>query len=92
MQSELQKRGGEISTDGVKVLKLSVLSAHLETRNTGSGTRCRLTMHVETGDGYSTDISVVNNAGIGVNRPAGGAITLAITDLLNDTEIVAYLK
>jgi hypothetical protein len=49
-------------------------------------------MHVETGDGYSTDISVVNNAGIGINRPAGGAITLAVTELLNDKNIIQYLK
>ena len=70
LKSELQKRGGEVFEDGLKVLSLSVLNAHVETRATGSGTRCRLTLHVETGDGYSTDISVVNNAGIGVERPA----------------------
>jgi len=92
LKSELKKRGGEISEDGLKVLSLSVLSAHVETRSMGSGTRCNLTIHVETGDGYSTDISVVNNAGIGVNRPAGGAITLAITELLNDKDILQYLK
>jgi hypothetical protein len=92
LKSEVQKRGGEISEDGFKVISLSVLSAHVETHSSGSGTRCTLTMHVETGDGYSTDISVVNNAGIGINRPAGGAITLAVTELLNDKNIIQYLK
>lgn len=92
LKSELQKRGGEITEDGLTVLSLSVLTAHVETRSAGSGTRCRLTLHVKTGDGYSTDISVVNNAGIGVDRPAGGAITLAITELLNDEKILHYLR
>ncbi len=92
LKNELIKRGGEISGDGLKVLNLSVLSAHVETRSIGSGTRCNLTMRVETGDGYSKDISVVNNAGIGVERPAGGAITLAITELLNDQTILNYVK
>jgi len=92
LKNELQKRGGEISEDGLKVLSLSVLSAHVETRSSGSGTRCNLTLHVETGDGYSTDISVVNNAGIGVERPTGGAITLSITELLNDEKILHYLR
>ena len=92
LKSELKKRGGEISEDGVKVLSLSVLRAHVETRSMGSGTRCNLTMLVETGDGYSTNISVVNNAGIGVDRPAGGAITLAITELLNDQGVLNYLQ
>ncbi len=92
LKSELQKRGGVVSEDGLKVLSLSVLNAHVETRDTGSGTRCRLTLHVETGDGYSTDIPVVNNAGIGVERPTGGAITLAITALLNDEKVLQYLR
>lgn len=92
LKSELQKRGGEVSEDGLKVLSLSVLNAHVETRSFGSGTRCKLTLHVKTGNGYSTDISVVNNAGIGVERPTGGAITLAITELLNDEKILHYLR
>ncbi len=92
LKVELKKRGGEISEDGLKVLSLSVLSAHVETRSMGSGTRCNMTIHVETGDGYSTDISVVNNAGIGVDRPAGGAITLAITEILNNQAILNYLN
>ncbi|OEU74241.1 MAG: hypothetical protein BA864_08970 [Desulfuromonadales bacterium C00003093] len=92
LKSELKKRGGIVSEDGLKVLSLSVLSAHVETRSMGSGTRCNLTIHVKAGDEYSTDISVVNNAGIGVDRPAGGAITLAITELLNDEKILNYLR
>ena len=92
LQSELQKRGAVISDNGLKVLSISVSSALIEARSSGSGTRCILAMHVGTGDGYSTDISVVNNAGIGINRPAGGAITLAITELLNDQTILNYLK
>lgn len=72
LKSELQKRGGATSEDSLKVLSLSVLNAHVETRASGSGTRCSLTLHVETGDGYNRDILVVNNAGIGVERPAGG--------------------
>lgn len=91
LKSELEKRGGEISEDGLKVLSLSISNAHVATRAGGSGTWCKLTLHVETGDGYSTDISIVHNAGIGVDRPVGYAITLAITDLLNDENILHYL-
>ena len=91
LKSELEKRGGEISKDGLKVLSLSISNAHVQTRAGGSGTWCRLTLHVETGDGYSTDILIVHNAGIGVDRPVGYAITLAITDLLNDENIIHYL-
>ena len=92
LKSELEKRGGEISEDGLKVLSLSVSNAHVQTRAGGSGTWCKLTLHVETGDGYSTDILIVHNAGIGVDRPVGYAITLAITDLLNDENILHYLR
>ncbi|MBN1903816.1 MAG: hypothetical protein JW927_01845 [Deltaproteobacteria bacterium] len=92
LKRELEKRGGEVSESGLKTLSLSVVAAQLETRSAGSGTRCTLTLHVETGDGYKKDIFVVNNAGIGVDRPAGGAITLAITELLNDEKILKYFR
>ena len=56
------------------------------------GVRCELTLHVETGGGYEADYSVTNNSGGGIRRASGGAITLAITDVLKDENILMYLK
>jgi hypothetical protein len=91
LRTELEKRGCLLSSEGTATLKLSVKQAVVEQR-AFVGFRCLLTLHVEAGNGYESDYSVVNNSGGVMERASGGAITLAITEVLNDEKILAYLK
>ena len=93
LSDELTKRGGSINENDPKILKLAVTEYK---RVVGmSRISFNLKLHLEMGNGYKADYYAENkNAPIKSSgeRGFGGAITLAITDMLNDKEFVSYLK
>lgn len=89
LNTELQKRGISISEDASKVLKLSITQA--EIIQGAWAIRCILNLKVETGDGYTADFEGNNASPATLYRAIDGAITRAVTALLNDDNILKYL-
>jgi hypothetical protein len=89
LTSELTKRGMTSSIDATKVLKLSVLDAQLTER--GFRWNCAVSMKMETDEGYTAEFKA-NNLTPSMERVCGGAITLAITKIMNDQKFINYLK
>jgi len=90
LSNELRSRGAVISDDAEKVLRLAVIQGELV--QGAFRLRGDLTLQVETGDGYKKEFFVQNLSGGNASRATGGAITLALTDMLNDQNILEYLK
>ena len=89
---ELKQRGAVISDEAEKVLKLAVIKAERIDHVEGYRRRARLTLQVETGDGYNKEFAVENLSPGHPDRVMGGAITLALTDMFNDQNILEYIK
>jgi hypothetical protein len=90
LKMELQQKGAAIDPGADKVIKLSIIEAKLI--QGAIRLRCDLNLRVETGDGYTNEFFVQNLSGGDHARASGGAITLALTDMLNDKNIIEYLK
>ncbi len=86
---ELKKRGMTSADDAAKVLKLSVSYAQLVDKNYRY--YCSVSMTVETDEGYNLD-SKANHQSSSIQKVCGGAITVAITNILNDEKFINYLK
>jgi hypothetical protein len=89
LNSELSQRGMTISNDADKVLKLAVIDAQIS--EVGFRWKCAVSLDIETEEGYKSRY-IVNNLTPSNTRVCGGAITLAITDLLNDQQVISYLN
>lgn len=89
LNSELSQRGMTISDDAEKVLKLAVTDAQIS--EVGFRWKCAVSLDIETDEGYKASY-VVNNLTPSNTRVCGGAITMAITELLKDQKVISYLK
>ncbi len=87
---ELQKRGFIIRDCGedTKAVKLAIKSVHIEM---DVGSRCYVTLYLETGDGYNRNY-VSYNAFPTADRASDGAVIRAIIAVLNDKKIIDYLQ
>lgn len=90
LQTELQKRDINVTEDAPKVLKLSITQAEIIPG--AWAIRCILNLKVETGDGYTVDLEGNNASPATLYRAVDGAVTRAVTALLNDDNILSYLK
>jgi hypothetical protein len=90
LTKELEKRGAAVTGNSTKILKLAIMKAKLI--QGAWRLNCTLTLKVETGDGYTNEFDVTNLSAGNHSRASGGAITLAVTDLLKDEKILKYLK
>jgi hypothetical protein len=87
---ELQKRGFRIGDrrESAKELKLAITNATLTMTY---GSRCTMSLAVETKDGYKRTYAGYN-AGWNYDRACDGAITNAVILMLNDKNIINYLQ
>jgi hypothetical protein len=90
LQTELQKRDINVTEDAPKLLKLSITQAEIIPGMWAI--RCILNLKVETGDGYTVDLEGNNASPATLYRAIDGAVTRAVTALLNDDNILDYLK
>lgn len=91
LKEELEKKGFTVTKDAPKELKLWVTpKIDVETIANFLFT-CRLFIKAETGDGYIVEYEGNNLSLDHLHNIFGGAVGLAVEDLLNDDEILAYL-
>jgi len=95
LKFELNKQNVTITDDADKILKLAITEGKLSSEF--SGIRCVVILKVEAGNGYTQKYegNHRNSSPIAeqARRYAGaGAVTRAVTDLLNDREIIEYLE
>ena len=95
LKFELNKKNVNITDDADKILKLAITEGKLSTEF--SGIRCVVLLKVVAGNGY-TQIYEGNHrnsspfAEQARYHAGAGAITRAVTDLLNDRKIIEYLE
>jgi len=90
LRMELANRKVRVGADSEKTLKLAVTKVALE-----SGmwmARGLVYLTVETGEGFQKEFIGINSTPAGQFRAWDGAIALAVIDILNDKEILNYLK
>ncbi|MGA1840654.1 MAG: hypothetical protein ACMUIU_08515 [bacterium] len=90
LRTELQKRDINVTEDASKELKLNITKAELIWG--AWAIRCILNLRVETGDGYTVDLEGNNASPATLYRAIDGAVTKAVTAMLNDDNILNYLK
>jgi hypothetical protein len=91
LKKELEKTGAvAVTGNSTKTLKLAIVKAKLI--RGAWRLNCTLTLKVETGNGYTNEFEVTNLSVGNHSTASGGAITLAVTDLLKDEKILEYLK
>ena len=95
LKFEMKKRNITISENANKVLKLTITEGKLDSEF--AGIRCVVKLKVEAGNGY-TQIFEGNHrnsspfAEQARYHAGAGAVTKAVTDLLNDRKIIEYLE
>lgn len=90
LQLELQKRGFMMRDGGndTKVIKLAVSSVRFEADMV---TSCYVTLHLETGNGYSRNYVTCKSA-FSYHKASDVSVTMAVTDILNDKKVIEYLQ
>lgn len=90
LQLELQQRGFIMRDcgEGTKEIKLAISSVRFEAE---MGNRCYVALHLETGHGYSRDYVTCKSA-FDYHKASDGAVTMAVTDILNDKKVIEYLQ
>jgi hypothetical protein len=90
LKLELQKRGFIIRDCGedTKKIGMSIIKAQIVVRY---GSKCFLELHLETGNGYTRNYVTYNSA-FTYDKASDGAVTRAVTDILNDQKIIEYLQ
>ena len=88
LKTELEKRGVTFTEDAPKILKLSITSAELFWKFKDTG--CTLNLKVETGDGHKVNFKETN-VSTSLYDSCDGAVTKAISALLNDEKVLIYL-
>ncbi len=90
LENELQIRKINVTGEASKTLKLAITHANIYV---GFSTyRCVLTLRVETGEGYSKEFEGNNSSPWLLERACDGAVTRAVEAMLNDEEILKYIK
>jgi hypothetical protein len=93
-ESALQDLGGSVGDNGQKILRLSVTGMKLE--DTSGGQICTINLNAQTNDGRTHDYEISHYATAGFilspRYACSKAISDAISELLNDTEIRKFLE
>ncbi len=89
LQVELGEKNVPILSSAKKTLRLEVIKASLFYESFIYKTN--IALKVETDKGYIREYNVVNSSGID-DRSIDGAITKAVTSMLNDNNIIDYIK
>ncbi len=90
LSAELSQRGMTISKEASKEIKLAVTGVELTER--GFRWNCKVYLNVIAGKNYETALNAHNLSPAHQDRVCGGAITLVITELMNDKEFLDYLN
>ncbi len=95
LKFELNKRNITIAEDAHKILKLAITEGKLSSEF--SGIRCVVMLKVEAADGYAQEYegNHINHSPFAQQaryHAGAGAITKAVTALLNDKNIISYLQ
>ncbi len=90
LENELQIRQINVTGEASKELKLKI--THANTYTGFASIRCVLTLRVETGEGYSKEFEGNNSSPWTLYRACDGAVTRAVEAMLNDEEILKYIK
>ncbi|MFC1884377.1 hypothetical protein ACFL2O_06390 [Thermodesulfobacteriota bacterium] len=89
LKAELEKRKFRIIDGAPKTVKLKVVRAQIYWGF--AAIRCILSLKAETGDGNTFEYEGNNASGWTLYRACDGAVTKAVTDLMKDPKIIAYL-
>jgi len=90
LQSELENRNIPVTDTATKTIQLRITDANAYW---GFATiRCILTLEVETSAGHKKSFEGNNTSPWTLWRACDGAVTLAITAMLNDNEILRFIK
>ncbi len=89
LSDELKRLNMSVSGGGTKTLNIKV--SHPATERGMWVIRAHFRVIVETGNGYVFEKSISNATPMTVPRAFNGAVALAVIDILNDPQIVAYL-
>ena len=96
--SELEKKGMTVHSNATKSLELEVTSHNIASSATRDYLnpnspnylavefRTNLTLQIDMGNGYSKEMEVSDTRGL------NGVIAIAVTELLNDRDVSAYLR
>jgi hypothetical protein len=90
LENELQIRKINVTGEASKTLKLAI--THANTYPGFASIRCVLSLRVETGEGYSKEFEGNNSSPWTLYRACDGAVTRAVEAMLNDEEILRYIK
>ncbi|MDY6790546.1 MAG: hypothetical protein SWH54_04675 [Thermodesulfobacteriota bacterium] len=95
LKFELKKRNINVTEDAHKILKLTITAGKLNSEF--SGIRCIVMLKVEVADGYTQEYegNHINHSPFAQQaryHAGAGAITKAVTALLNDKKIISYLE
>ena len=90
LENELQMRKITVTGDATKELKLSV--RHASVHFGFASIRCVLDLEVETGEGYRKEFEGNNSSPWTLYRACDGAVTRAVEAMLNDEDILKYIK
>lgn len=89
MSDELRRLGMSISDGSSKTLNVRV--SHATTEQGAWVVRAHMRVTVEAGDGYVFEKAISNATPGTIPRAFNGAVNLAVVDIINDTQIAAYL-
>ena len=90
LKNELQIRSISVTGDASKELTLTVTHANIYWGF--ASIRCIVTLEVETGEGYHKTFEGNNTSPWTLYRACDGSVTRAVEAMLNDEEILKYLK
>jgi len=89
LKAELEKKGVTVNDEAPVMLFLSIKRANIFWGFHKVG--CRINLMVETGDGYKKHFGITNLTK-SLYGSCDGAITMAVTDVLHDENILEYLR
>ncbi|MBW1849057.1 MAG: hypothetical protein JRJ27_18425 [Deltaproteobacteria bacterium] len=90
LRDELESRNIQVTDTATKTIKLKITQANAYF---GFATiRCILALEVETSEGHRKTFEGNNTSPWTLWRACDGAVTLAITAMLNDDEILRFIK
>ena len=88
-KQELEQRGGIVKAESEKKLYLSFSADEVELGSFRFN--CKGNLSVKTNTGFESNYYVQNRTPGSVHRACGGAITLSVIELLNDTKFREFL-
>ncbi|MBW1849278.1 MAG: hypothetical protein JRJ27_19605 [Deltaproteobacteria bacterium] len=90
LRSELEIRNIPVKDTASKTITLKI--AHANAYQGFASIRCIVTLEVETSEGHRKTFEGNNTSPWTLWRACDGAVTLAVTAMLNDDEILRFLK